>query len=77
MLKIGINGFGRIGRAIFKNGLQKKSVWYYEKAEELRLAEQSGDPKLMVEYKGKKIEIGSRYGKGSGSKSWIEGGRMR
>jgi len=68
-----------IGRSIFKNGLQKKSHWYYENAEELRLAHQANDGgKLLVKYDDRDVNvIGDRYGKGSGSKGWMKGGRMR
>ena len=60
-----------IGRSIFENGLQKKSHWYYEKAEELRLAEESDDPKLMAKYKGIDIpRMSSRTGHGGVSKRY-------
>ena len=60
-----------IGRSIFKNGLQKKSHWYYEKAEELRLAQQSDGDELLAKYKGIDIpKMSSRTGHGGVSRRW-------
>ena len=60
-----------IGRSIFKNGLQKKSHWYYEKAEELRLAHQSDGDELLAKYKGIDIpKMSSRTGHGGVSRRW-------
>jgi len=61
-----------IGRSIFINGLKKKSHWYYEKAEELRLAHQSDGDELLAKYKGIDIpKMSSRTGHGGVSKRYI------
>ena len=60
-----------IGRSIFINGLKKKSHWYYEKAEELRLAHQSDGDELLAKYKGIDIpKMSSRTGHGGVSRRW-------
>jgi hypothetical protein len=67
-----------IGRSIYENGLQKKSHWYYEKAEELKKFKGEDPGPEYYLYNGKKIpKIASRTGHGGVSKKWLAGGKMR